>query len=478
MDEGARVVVVTLLPLPDLPGLKFATPRDDAYPTIGGRQAEFSRIWLRQPFMPWQEFAADVMGEYDPETGIPRRSLWVVTLMRQVGKTHLCMAQTGERCFCIPNFRAWYTAQSGKDARSQFLKFNDVTLHNTPLGRVVHTLRGNGGELMRFPNLSQLRPHPPTEEAMHGEQSDQSDVDEAWAHSKEEGKALMQGITPTQLTRPMAQTRIWSAGGTAASTWLAELVARGRAGDPTIGYLEFGIPDELPLDDPYAIAAHNPAYGHTITVESIRKLRAAFEDDDAGYARAAGNRWTEVIGGAIPMGAWTKLEYGQPIPDDAPLAFGAARAEDGSHVVIVAAARIDSKIIGEVIDVMPAHNAAPRVKALAAGSDLALDPSGPSAPLVSELVRLRTGRLRQLSARDASAAVGLLLDSVTPGAYLHRPNPTLDAAVRVAAKRSIGDGGYAWSRSSAGASIAALEAFTWATYALTNRRAGKPTIRA
>jgi hypothetical protein len=87
---------------------------------------------------------------------------------------------------------------------------------------------------MKFPNLSQLRPHPPTEAALHGKQSDRNDIDEAWAFEEVRGKALMQAVAPTQLTRPHAQTFIWSAGGTAGSTWLADLVARGRGGDPGI----------------------------------------------------------------------------------------------------------------------------------------------------------------------------------------------------------------------------------------------------
>lgn len=458
---------------------KFATKRDPSRPTRGTRQGQFARVWLGGELMPAQQYIADVAGELvrDEETGLmlPARSLVVVTEPRRAGKSHLAMAMRGERCFSVPNHRSWYTAQTGGDARDAFLKFGEQIV-DAPLGKVVRTLVGNGREVMKFPNLSTIRPHPPTEQALHGKECDDNDVDEAWAFSEEEGKALMQAIAPTQLTRPGAQTWIWSAGGTAESTWLAALVARGRAGDPSIAYFEAGIPDDADAEDLDVIAAHHPAYGHTVTMQSLRSLRTQFGDDAAGWARAAGNRWTEVIGGAIGAATWATVRYTDPIPAGVPVGYGAARAEDGSHVAIAAAANIDGVVVVELVDVIPAHDAGKAVKAWAGGNDLVVDPSGPSAALVDDLVKARTPRLVQLGARDSSAACAKFLDALPHRAYRFRPSEALDEAVKVAAKRRVGDGGYAWSRSTAGASIAPLEAATNAAWAITHRRAGKPAI--
>lgn len=457
---------------------KFGTARDLAYPTIGGRQGAFARTWLGKPFLPWQQYVADVTGEFDPVTGLPRYTLCVITLQRQGGKSHLAMAQTGERCFSRPKFRAWYTAQTGQDARDQFLKFQDDVVEGTALDEVVTTLRGNGHEEMRFPNMSKIRPHPPTEKALHGKQSDRNDIDEGWAFSEDEGKALLQATSPTKLTRPGAQTFIWSAGGTAASTWLAALVARGRGGDPTMAYFEWGIPDDLPLDDLDAIARYHPAYGHTITGAALAGLRAELPDD-AEFARAAGNRWTEVIGGAIRSGDWLTVRYGDAIPDDAPVGYGAARAEDGSHVVIAAAAELpDGRHVVEVLDVVPAWGAAETVRAWAAGAALAVSPSGPHAALHADLDQLGVPML-PLNARDESAATTRVIDAIPARAYLFRRHPALDAAVKVAGTRTVGDGGRAWARVSAGAPIAAVEAATMALWAVTHRPivTGKPKSR-
>jgi hypothetical protein len=455
---------------------KFATPRDLSRPTRGTRQGHFARIWLGQPLMPWQQDLLDVAGELD-EWGLPRYSLVIATLQRQAGKSHLCMARKGERCFCVPAFRSWYTAQTGGDARDQFLKFGE-SIVDAPLDPFVRTLIGNGREIMKFPNGSWIRPHPPTEKALHGKQSDDNDVDEAWAFSEEEGRALLQAIAPTQLTRPGAQTFIWSAGGTAESTWLANLVSRGREGDPSICYVEYGIPDEADPEDLEVIAEHHPAHGHTITVDSLRAMRAQFGDDVAGWARAAGNRWTEVIGAAIRPADWSDVAYPAPIPDGAPVGYGAARSVDGSQVGIAVAAEVDGRVIVELLDVLPtAYLAAEHVAGWATDGPVAVSPEGPSAPLHDALKRQRT-KLITFSSRDNAAACATVVDGIAARSLLFRAHPALDAAVRVAGKRIVGDGGFVWARVAAGPAIVPLEAATAAVHALAHRPAsiGRPRL--
>lgn len=452
-----------------MPKPKFWTPRDLAYPTVGTRQGAFAKTWLGHPLMPAQQLIADVFGEFNPATGLPRYTMCVCTMQRQSGKSHLAMARTGERAFSRKRYRSWYTAQTGMDARDQFLKFQDDVVAGTALESVVTTLRGNGHEVMKFPNGSQLRPHPPTEKALHGKQSDDNDIDEAWAFTEDEGKLLLQAISPTQLTRPGAQTSIWSAGGTAASTWLAALVARGRSGDPSIAYIEFGIPDDLELDDLEAIAEYHPAYRHTVTLDSLRSLRTQLPDD-AEFARAAGNRWTEAIGGAIKSGAWSRVHEPDPIPDHAPVGYGAARAADGSHVVIAAAAELDDGVVvAEVLDVVPVWGAELVVQGwVADDGPLIVSATGPSAPLHDALQQLDVP-LQPYTSTEEGAATQRFLDALEPRAYRFRKHPTLDAAVRVAGTRSVGDGGRVWARVQAGAPIAALEAVSNAIWAVQHR---------
>jgi hypothetical protein len=456
---------------------KFHTPRDETFPTRGSMQGVFAQVWLGKPLTPAQQLIADVTGEYDPVTLLPRYTLCVVTMQRQAGKSHLSMAQNGERCFSRPKFRSWYTAQTGQDARDQFLKFHDDVVEGAPLEHVVRTLRGNGHEVMRFPNLSMIRPHPPTPKALHGKQVDRNDIDEAWAFTVADGKALVQASSPAKLTRPGAQTFIWSAGGTTDSTWLAELVARGRGGDPTIAYFEWGVPDELEvpeagdLDGLQTWAEYHPAYGHFVSLDSFKALRTDIPDDDE-FARGGGNRWTDIIGGAIPEPVWEAVRYPDPVPDDAPIGYGTARAMDGTHVAVAAAVQLDDgRKVVELLDIIPAYDAADTVTGWAGGDTLAVATTGASAPLADALADYH--RLERMVDRDQGAAVANLLDGLPmegrPARVFFRRHPAMDAAREAAALRTVGDGGKAWARASSSAPIAAIEAATAALWALDHR---------
>lgn len=469
---------------PAMPAPKFATPRDPDRPTLGTRQGLFAREWLGQPFMPHQQLIADVAGELvrDEDTGlwIPARKLVVVTMQRQAGKSHLAMSGIGERCFAVPAFRAYYTAQTGGDARDQLFKFEEENIRGHPLEKLVKLRQGQGSEALSFPNLSRIRSTPPTEEKLHGKQSDRVDIDEAWAFSLLEGRALMQAISPTKLTRPAAQTFVWSAGGTVHSTWLAELVARGREGDPSIAYFEWAIPDDADPEDLDMILAHHPAAGRTITRGSLRAMRADFEGDPAGWARAGGNRWTEAIGGAISLEDWQQVAYPDPIPDDAPTGYGTARSVDGSQVAVAVAAEVDGRTVVELLDVLPtAYLAADHVTGWATDGPVACSKEGPSATLHDQLTRkIPKRRLIGLAPSENAAACATVLDGIAARSILFRPHPALDAARQVAGKRTLGDGGWVWARVKAGPAIVPLEAATAAVHALEHRpaRIGRPRL--
>lgn len=469
----------------DVAGLKFHTPRDERYPTIGHRQAAWARIWLGRDLMPWQRLVLNVCGEYDPHTLLPRYRTCVDTVQRQAGKSDLALVGAGERCFSVPSFRHWYTAQTGQDARLEFLKFHDEKMIDTALSAAVRLLRGTGSEVLKFPNLSEMRPFPPNESKLHGKQSDRVDIDEAWWFSLDAGLLLMQAIGPTQLTRPGAQTYVHSAGGTAESTWLADWVARGRRGLTTesgapgsrsFAYFELGVPDDLDCDDVDALAEYHPAIGHTITIDALWSLKEKLPDPRA-WARAAGNRWTEIIGGAITDEQWQAVRHGDPLPGTGRLGWGAARSEDGSHVVIATAEDTgDGLVIGEVVDIVPSFGAADAVIAWAAGDPIAVMPDGPSANLSADLDRLRAPQYESLTGRRAAAATADMLDGIAARAYRFREHPALDAARKVAATRPHGDGGKVWSRTSASASIAAVEAVSCALAAVKGGPDGVPMI--
>lgn len=478
-----------------MPPPKFSTRRDFSAPTTGGRQGAFARVWLGQPFMPFQQYVADVAGELrlnDAGLWVPRYSKVVYIAQRQVGKSHQSMARKGTSCFTRSGWRSWYTAQTGLDARKAFLKFHEsLVTRQAPLASLVKLTRAQGSEAMVFPNGSAIRPHPPTEEKLHGEQSDDNDIDEAWAFSKEAGEALIQAGAPTKLTRPWAQTWIMSAGGTAESTWLAELVAAGRDGsDSSVCFIEFGIPEGANAEDLDLIAQYHPAYGHTVTMDALRIMRADFGSDAAGWARAGGNVWTEAIGGAIPWELYRDLAFDGVVPDTAESAIGAARSADGSQIAVVAAARVDGQVVVEVLDVFtPGSTSADRVKAWVEGDALAVARNGPSAGLAHKLETAKTRHLYALNGQEEAAAVTNFLDALDVQTFRRDPSkatpeirfrrhPDLETAVPAAGTRQVGDGGQAWARVSAAAPIATVEAASLAVWALDHRpkRLGKQRV--
>lgn len=478
MPTKRQVDKSTNLPV-DMPPPKFATARDESRTTRGTRQALFSSVWLGRDLMPWQRYVLDVAGELDAD-GLPAYPLVVVTVQRQAGKTALVLGKSGERCLSVPGTRSWYTAQTGQDARAQWAEMvAQMETANAPLSSVTTVRRGGGTESLNFLNGSTFRPHPPIEKALHGKQADDVNIDEAWSFTDTEGRALIQATSPTKLTRPGAQTWVTSAGGTASSTWLAELVARGRGGDPGIAYFEWGIPDDLPLDDIEQIAAYHPAVGHTISLRSIRQLRADFPND-ADFARAAGNRWTEVIGGAIPSDVHERSSWPDPIPDTAPVGYGAATSLDRTETAVVAAAELpDGTIVVEVIDLIPhAHSVHEKVASWCHDGPVAVDPVGPSATLWDNLKTSTRANIMPLSTGDVTAGCAGYTDGLAAGLIRVRPHPAMDAAVSVAVKRHVRDGAFLWARRAAGASVAVLEAATLAVWAVRHRPAatGEPLI--
>jgi hypothetical protein len=257
---------------------------------------------------------------------------------------------------------------------------------------------------------------------------------------------------------------------------LAELVARGREGDPAVCFFEWAIPDEADAEDLDVILEHHPAAGRTITRESLQALHdTAFVNDPAGWARAAGNRWTEAIGGEISLDVWRRRRHDTYLPDGVPVAYGAARSADGTQTVIAAAVRLDDLVVVEVVAVLPGGYSAPdHLKHL--DGPVGISPDGPSAGLHKAAERLARVRLVSYPTRAYSAACLGFVDALEAGAYRFRQHTALDAAVAVAAKRSLGDGGWVWSRTSAESPIAALEAATIAADLAATLPARRPLL--
>lgn len=453
------------------PAPRFATARDPRYRTFGGAVAKASAA-MGQPLMPWQRQVADVLGEVDSR-GRFVHPLVVISVPRQSGKTTLVLANGVHRCLSRHNGRVWHTAQTGQEARDQWLEMTQ-RLQRSPLASLVTVKRGKGDEHATFVTGSTLRPHPPTIDALHGKQGDLNDIDEGWVFSDIEGANLLQAIVPTQATRPGAQTVILSTMGTAASTWFHGLSDRGRDGDPGVCYFEWSIPDDADPLDLEAVAAAHPAYGHTIDMDALKRARDQLGDKPGEFARAYGNRRSGAGERLISVEVWNDAQTDDPIPADKRPAFGGAVAIDRSEVAIVAAALDDGGVpVVELVEHRPGTSwAAPRLANMAAkhrNHGVAVDRAGPSVTLADQLALLGVDLL-PIGTREVAAAAANLLDRLRDGRIRFRRDPAFSAAADIATTRPLLGDAFALSRRAAG-SIASLEAAALAVYALDHQPA-------
>jgi hypothetical protein len=434
--------------------------------------------------MPWQRVVADVATEYDPATGRPTHPTVRILVPRQAGKTALSSPYMVLASLLRSHARVWITAQTQRDA-AEYFRLEHVPSVRVAFGERTFTPRWSTGQesMIWRHNASTIRCFAPQRDALHGKQSDLVWVDEAWAFEALRGDDLLQAIGPTQATRPGAQVVITTAAGDVASTWLIAQLRQARAaqdaGDHTDVLIEYGVPDDLDDDaaaDPDTVAAYHPAVGITIDASYLHAERRRL--GKLGFVRAYGCRQVipdpnAATAGAFDRPLWESVRWGDPIPDGDRVAFGVEVAHDRKSAAIVAAS---SSGVLEVIESRAGTAwVAARAIELAAKhrARVVIDVSGPSATVAEAITTAGHHRtLITLSGVDACTAAAAFSDAVTdtdsaPRARV-RQHPDLDAAVRSASPRRVGDR-WTWDRrDEQGAPVAPLLAGAFAWWGITH----------
>lgn len=475
-------------PLEFVPPL-HGTKRNPQRETYGAEVGEVARR-LRKPLMPWQQYAADVALEIDPDTG----DLWyeevVITVPRQSGKTTLILALLVWRCIVmsrrIGRQTCTYLAQKGNAARKKLEREFAPSLrdarglkevpHSRARPRLATEWRlsmNNGAEHILFGTGSYLQIGAPTETASHGDVLDMPVIDEAFAHQND---LVEQAVDAAAITRRSAQTYIISTAGNRRSRFLwlkvlggRTLVASGRT-DSRRCYLEWSLPLDVAYDDEDAWWNYLPALGRTITIERLRaKLDKALanpdlkidEDDEEpglpGFRRGYLNQWVEVpdLGSddfepEVPMDEWERCGVAaRGLPDDniiGEVALGVAVGIDGVTAALALAGRTDDGMIQvEVLDSMPGtwwlekrtmglcSEHAPRAVSWPHG--------GPARAVSPEIMRGARGNLTlPINGRDWSAACEAFRALVKTGRLVHLDDPLLADAISGAVRRDVGQG--------------------------------------
>lgn len=382
--------------------MRGGTKRDESRPTDGAIVARTAEM-LGKPLLPWQRYVADVAGEIDPDTGTYFYDRVVLSTPRQCGKSTLIDTEDTRNALLGPDRKIYYLAQTGKDAEKHFKAFVQQLSKSKLAPFALKPRLSNGGMEQRFGNGSFICPLAVTKVAGHGTQMDKFTIDEAFSLDDETGKLILDGMAPTMNTRlhfTGVQPQIWitSTEGTADSTFLNGLLDSFRAGNvPTrTCWFDFGIPDDADPEDFQTILKWHPAAGLLWDVRQLRDFREQFAGNEAGWARAFGNRRDNgVAERVIPDQLWQST-LATPITPDRidgrPVVIAAAVDVDATNTSISAAIlNHDDTVTVQLLEVLDGTGMAPAEIMRICGTyhaPLVMDGKGPNADLHDRLVSM------------------------------------------------------------------------------------------
>lgn len=252
---------------------RFGTLRNPKNPTRGTHEAKIAEI-MGMPYMPWQQYVADVTGEVDPKTGIPVYREIVITMPRQQGKTTTVLIKKVHRAIGFggaQNIR--FTAQSKDDARVKWLEHVAI-LEESPFASAFTKRVTNGSEQLTWLNGSKEYLKSGTARSGHGATLDLGIISEAFAQID---NRIATSMRPTMITRPAAQLLVESTAGTAQSIYLNDLVKLHRErleqepdAPSRVAYFEWSALESDDPADPATWLRCMPALGHTIQLAEIQ----------------------------------------------------------------------------------------------------------------------------------------------------------------------------------------------------------------
>lgn len=253
---------------------------------------------LGQPFMPWQQYVADVLGEVDPKTGFRIYREGYLTCMRQVGKTTFVIVLKATTALDTPKpVTIQFAAQDGRAALAKMLEHAEL-VQSTPLGRMLAPgtpSRNNNNPHVRWANGSIEKPLNSNDDSGHGDSIALGAITEAMAHKDDR---YIQAMQPAMKTNPNALLFAESTQGNAKSIYwneqTAELRERFVADDGQLGRVAFFDWSFADDEDPFAEETWHrriPSLGHTLRIEEVRHeaVQATTPKKIRAFKRGTGN---------------------------------------------------------------------------------------------------------------------------------------------------------------------------------------------
>ena len=251
--------------------------------------------------------------------------------------------------------------------------------------------------------------------------------------------------------------------------------SRGLTGDdPRLAYFEWSVgvdnPDLVPSDmttDPEAWAQANPALGIRILPEHVAAEERSMDRRSFSVERLGVGDWPAVDGSGstvIDLDLWVGLEDPSSEPNE-PLWFAldvspdratasisvAGRRDDGLyHVEVVDRRRGTGWLVQRCVELAEKHDP----------DGFVCDAIGPVASLLEPLLEAGI-EVETVNTTEHARSCGFLFDAVQEGTVRHRESPELEAAIRSAATRPLGDA-WAWTRRGSRGDITPLVSSTLA----------------
>lgn len=264
----------------------------------------------------------------------------------------------------------------------------------------------------------------------------------------------------------------------------ARLRERGLAGDdPSLAYFEWSVdavdetglplaPEQLDEDvagDVDAWAQANPALGIRISPEHVANEYRALDartfaverlgvgdwptTDDAGSQVISVDQWDDLVDVESTLVDPVCFAFDvSPDRSAASISVGGLRPDGLAHVETVKSARGTAWVVARLLELQAEHSPVAVV----------CDAAGPAASLVHKLEAAGVV-VTAVSAQEYVRACGMLFDLVEQAQLRHLGTRELRAALKGAAKRSLGEA-WAWSRKSSSVDITPLVSGTLALW--------------
>ncbi len=464
------------------PVLDITRPRIAHYPeatSSSGREAVDLARFAGLELDPWQAHVLECSLAERADGKWAARDVGTV-LPRQNGKNAILEARELAGLFLLGERLIVHTAHEAATAGEAMRRLQELIEGTPEFSRHVKNFwHANGKEAIELMNGQRIRFRTRTKGGGRGFSADFVVFDEAMILPD----ATVSALYPTLSARPNPQ--VWYAGSSVDQVIhehgvvLARLRERGQAGAPRLAYFEWSAevldaegneidPSAIGadiLDDPARWAEANPAFGERIFAEDIEAERGSMDNRGFAVERLGIGDWPETdptAGGVIDIVTWRALtDTTSAISGPVTLSFDVA--PDRAHSAIAAAGlRPDGRIHAQILERRPGTGwLADRLRELRAEVRpvaVIRDGAGPAASIKD------VGEVTTLSTAEYSQACGAFFDLVAQARLAHHGTPELDAALRGAAKRPLGDA-WAWSRKASTVDISPLVAVTLAATA-------------